>query len=373
MMEGLNLRVAPATLFLGAGASRAFGFPTTKEFLRVLPERLPPGKTRDLLNYLTGTPEITDIEHVLSVLDQVVELENPLLKYMAHHKIPMYMMTWKDFADTAALLRARIRDELFRLYEFDPDKRGTIQSSYEGLLDDMCGNADCMHVFTTNYDSVVEEGLVNSEKYLVIDGFRRRDSGPAIWDSRILRHPKRIQRRKKHVFLYKLHGSLRWRLDKDSTGIMRVETEEKAAKDSRMFAGNILLYPASKVAPTTEPFGTLFNLFRSNLFASPKCIVIGFSFRDPYLNTVFVDFLRSNSRHAVFAISPNADECLSNLISDLTLSRLELQTGTVNSRFGEIDIAADILKILAIKVLPSRPHPTVVWETKRPASARHGT
>jgi len=359
-----NLRVAPATLFLGAGASRAFGFPTTKEFLQVLPDRLPFGKTRDLLTYLTNTPEITDIEHVLSILDQVVELENPLLKYMAHHNVSMYMMAWKDFVDTATLLRASIRDELFRLYEFDPDKRDTIQSSYEELLDDMCGNADCIHVFTTNYDSVVEEGLINSEKYLVIDGFRRKNSGAALWDSRILTRPKRTHRTKKHVFLHKLHGSLRWRLDKKSTDTIRVDTEEKAAEDSRMFAGNILLYPASKVAPTAEPFGTLFSLFRRNLFASRKCIVIGFSFRDPYLNTVFVDFLRSSDLHAVFVISPDADECLRNLISDSTLSRLEHQTGTVKSRFGEIDIAADIQKILAINVLPSRPHPTVTWEMK---------
>ena len=104
-------KVAPVTFFLGAGASRAFGYPTTKEFLAVLRGHLG-GQESELLSALTEVPEISDIEHVLEILDQVTELENPFLKYLEKRQIqlpakPTYhmgpLLGWEGFQDYSSL------------------------------------------------------------------------------------------------------------------------------------------------------------------------------------------------------------------------------------------------------------------------------
>jgi hypothetical protein len=108
--------------------------------------------------------------------------------------------------------------------------------------------------------------------------------------------------------LFKLHGSLSWRKDKNTGQPVRVVTEEQPIPESKVFGENLLLYPASKIPPVKEPFGTLYGYFTKKLFAVRNCIAIGFSFRDPYFNAVFVDFLRRSKDNILCMISPSPDE-----------------------------------------------------------------
>lgn len=336
------VKEARATLFLGAGASRAFDFPTTKEFIEHVRESLG-SKEKDLLNAFTETPGVSDVEHVLEILDQVAELENPLLKYLDNRKVPIPIQPfsnfspakWEEFKNVATSLRDGIRAQLFRQYEFDPQKRTKIQQELEKTLDLICSEgANLVNVFTTNYDSIVEEGLTLSEKYSYADGFAPRRGQAAIWNRRLFDDPKLLHGRKL-VRLYKLHGSLNWRIEKDSGRIVRVETEERAANYSRRFGENILLYPASKRPPIVEPFGSLYSYLVRRLSNTKKCLAIGFSFRDPYINTVFVDYLRSNPENFVYVISPSATECSRNLLGPLATSILAKQVVTSSNKFGE--------------------------------------
>ena len=82
---------------------------------------------------------------------------------------------------SARSLRETIRDELFTTYEFDPAKRYDIQTYLHRFLNEVCFYGDIVHIFTTNYDYVIEEGLRDSEKYAVVDGFRLQH-GVNEWD-----------------------------------------------------------------------------------------------------------------------------------------------------------------------------------------------
>lgn len=346
--EPVKPRTARATLFVGAGASAAFGFPTTKEFLQKLAFSLDNDKEKQLLLAFQQAQGISDIEHILEILDQVEELESPLVKYLDYIKpnmpvAPSYAGkpsgSWKEFKSIATSLRKRIRNELFIQYEFDPKKRPEIQRLLEETLNAICGDEwDLVHLFTTNYDSVLEEGLSNPG-YVIRDGFTQvRPSQPTTWNPRvfddsIFRLPP--EHRLRVVSIYKLHGSLRWRLDKNTAEIVRVETEEKAAEQSRRFGENILLYPASKLPPISEPFGTLYSYFVKMLASAHVCIVIGFSFRDPYINTVFVDYLRASEKNLIYIISPSAEEAVSNLLGSLADGPLVKQITAWKNKFGE--------------------------------------
>jgi hypothetical protein len=245
----------------------------------------------------------------LEVLDQVVELDNPLIKVLSHYpgvKLPFdYMpVAWAEFAKYSVSLRERIRTELFKRYEFDPRIRELLRTQWETILsaarskDNEC---NVINVFTTNYDSLLERGIAGS--YEVIDGFRDVSGEAAKWDPSAFDTPP--SEGKVRVNLFKLHGSLSWR-DKNTGQPVKVVTEEQPSSESKMFGESLLLYPASKIPPVKEPFGVLYGCFTRKLFAVSKCIGIGFSFRDPYLNAVFVDFLRRSKDNALCVISPSA-------------------------------------------------------------------
>ena len=99
--------VVPTAIFLGAGASRAFDFPTTTEFLTNVRSKLEEkSHERALLDTFREVPGVEDIEHVLDLLDQFTEQENPVLKFLSHRKVhvpsrPVYFaassIPWEQF------------------------------------------------------------------------------------------------------------------------------------------------------------------------------------------------------------------------------------------------------------------------------------
>jgi len=338
-----------AKLFLGAGASRAFGFPTTKEFLDHL-EKSASLEQRAFLTQFTSIPGITDIEHVLEILDQIASGDDPLVKYLAFHKPkmgPSYApVEYSKFLENASSLREHIRVELFREYEFVDERRPEIQKRLETILGRVRSeNTKVIDIFTTNYDSVIEKGLAQSQSYELVDGFREVPGEPAEWDPAIF--DKTSSSKKIRVNLFKLHGSLSWRTGKKTGKTLRVDTEEKSIVGSKRFGENLLLYPASKVAPIKEPFGTLYSYFTRKLLSARMCIVIGFSFRDPYLNTVFVDFLRHDRSNQLLVISPGAEESVQNLFGKPTPAEipesLTRRVVKVKSRFEDPDVEATVL------------------------------
>jgi hypothetical protein len=304
---------ASAMFFLGAGASRAFGYPTTIEFLDLLKRKVH-GPENDMLQFLTFTPGIADIEQVLSILDQVLENDNPLVKYLKHNQIKVPIIgrpavSWSEFTDIAEVLRRQVREELFKTYGFEMEKGDPIKRRFETIFGRVhSGNQTRIHVFTTNYDSIIEKSLVHSDSFEVVDGFRERQHDTAIWEPAIF---DTIQSKNIRINLYKVHGSLSWRTDR-SGNIVRVNTEEKIT-DSKQFLDNILLYPASKIAPVKEPYLTLHSHLVKKMLTVHDCVVIGFSFRDPYLNAVFVNYLQRDSTNHLHIFSPKDEECLQHL------------------------------------------------------------
>jgi hypothetical protein len=145
-------------------------------------------------------------------------------------------------------------------------------------------------------------------------------------------------------------GSLSWREAKIGGKILRVDTEEKAVVGSKRFGENLLLYPASKVAPIKEPFGSLYTNFTRKLLANHTCFAIGFSFRDPYLNTAFADFLRRNRRNVLCIIAPNAEENLQNLFQNATPEEISVnvyqQLATRDARFESPEAEGMIMVIM---------------------------
>lgn len=82
---------------------------------------------------------------------------------------------------------------------------------------------------------------------------------------------------------------------------------ERVPHDSRKYLDNVLLFPASKGEPTTEPYTSLFEMFKMLLSNAYTCFVIGYKFRDGLINSCFHRFLE-DSRKGLYVLSPHADD-----------------------------------------------------------------
>ena len=81
--------------------------------------------------------------------------------------------------------------------------------------------------------------------------------------------------------------------------------------------------------------------FEDILSKHDSCLVIGFSFRDPLINNIFLDFLRANSKKRLVVVSPNA---IRDIEENLTIGEPQLgkQVTSLNMLFGGEEILETI-------------------------------
>ena len=147
-----------------------------------------------------------------------------------------------------------------------------------------------VHIFTTNYDLLTEQAL-EEEGCLYFDGFigaRKAffDLG-AVEDEKIL-HPRWAR-------LWKIHGSINWRLD-GNKNIIR--TYEKDDKQSYLIYPSHLKYDQSRKMPYLAMLDRLKDFIMS---PSSALFIVGYSFSDDHINDIILQSLRSNPTAIIYA------------------------------------------------------------------------
>jgi hypothetical protein len=192
-------------------------------------------------------------------------------------------------------------------------------------------------IFTTNYDRIVEEFCASEKNYEVRDGFRiDQKNRRNLWDARsfdLSRTPDNTL-----VKLFKLHGSLNWKLSE--FGLEQAMPEQRLEKPTPVYKQDLMIYPGSKERPEREPFRTLYDRFDSEMKRTDRCLVIGFSFRDQYLNRIFREFVDSGKGQLI-CMSNNASMIVAKNLLDLKdFDTLRIYTNTnsfvsIRIHFGE--------------------------------------
>lgn len=289
-------------LFLGAGASAPFGYPTTKQFLENLAKKLS-GNHRELLQHLMKVKGVSDIEHVLLMLNILPDIKKNLSALLKNSRASMGVgkrqVTFDYLIEVGLSLRELIRGEIFLQYELNPERRNAVLDAYEQLftlVGDYQKEGTGFTVFTTNYDRVIEDFCLNSQ-YELVNGFLHEPASRAYsWA------PKQFEgmASENTIKLFKLHGSLNW-LRRTGGSIIEVQPEQRIGS-RRRFKENILIYPASKEAPMVEPFITLYDSFEKHLIEADVLVSIGFSYRDEYINELLARSLGSKRRFSFLSI-----------------------------------------------------------------------
>jgi hypothetical protein len=193
--------------------------------------------------------------------------------------------TEKDLTDLDELICKTISAEVDKLLP-------NIETPYHGLAAwaKALDRDKPVHIFTTNYDLLTEQAL-EEEGCLYFDGFigaRKAffDLG-AVEDEKIL-HPRWAR-------LWKIHGSINWRLDSNKNII---RTYEKDDKQSYLIYPSHLKYDQSRKMPYLAMLDRLKDFIMS---PSSALFIVGYSFSDDHINDIILQSLRSNPTAIIYS------------------------------------------------------------------------
>lgn len=205
----------------------------------------------------------------------------------------------------------------------DPQRKYETETALQSFLLSFASRSasrERLHIFTTNYDRVIEHGCD-------LAGIRTIDRfvgalNPVFRSSRVdvdmHYNPPGIRGEPRFmegvVRLTKLHGSLDWHFAKDERRITKVGIPFGAPIAHTDMAvdpvDTVMIYPnpAKDVETTQYPYAELFRDFASSL-CRPNAVLVtyGYGFGDDHINRVILDMLTIPSTHLVI-ISYDLDD-----------------------------------------------------------------
>jgi hypothetical protein len=157
------------------------------------------------------------------------------------------------------------------------------------------------HIYTTNYDRVVETYWEGKEEindlFKKVGGLEELDVG--LLSSAVGR-----------IKLVKLHGSLDW--FKLTTGkIIRSSDYKRSKIGGSRVQGEQMLYPIQQKDLYKHPWYDIFKQFKIDLSKTRNWIVIGYSFNDEFIRNMLLEVLgQEGQRSRMLIVHPRANEII---------------------------------------------------------------
>ncbi len=262
---------------LGAGASFPFGIPMMRQFYEefvayILKQRAHCAPLLDKI--MAGCGESPDLELLIQRLEEVRGIRSGLAALGQRAG---------DLAEQISLadeLRGYLDSFLIETCErFDAD---LVKRKFSRLVE-FAHNRDA-YIFTTNYDRLVEVAAA-SRDLKCADGFEPASTRPesrwtGVFDG--------------GVRLIKLHGSVNWYEEQDSSNVFRLERGySMPSHEYRLTHGEralrpLMIIPTLEKALMKQPYAGLMTQFSDALREISVFIVVGNSLRDDHLRNTII-------------------------------------------------------------------------------------
>lgn len=294
-------------IFTGAGISVPLGLPTSTGFINQIDQGSNP-ITGQVRSYL-GKTSSDDVEWILSTLEsfctEVAFTEHliPFLSQGNPHATNGQSYIKNQFTRNkreAALEIKRIKKVIFEKLSSFNQENAVIM--YRGLLSELkeLYPEASISIATTNYDITFETAIEvlgdELKKFGIEDveyGFSPKFGRP-VYDS-----SKNLKWNSSTLEFLKVHGSLDWH--RDSQGRCSRSGSTTVPDDPDQMA---ILYPGFKGVPEIEPFVSLHSRLNQRLAEADIVFVVGFAFRDAYINNMFENILRLRKGVKVYYYNP---------------------------------------------------------------------
>ena len=311
-------------IFSGAGISKPLGIPDMYSFVEEFESEIEKGMRdkKDLLDKIINNEKI-DLEELLRRLNRMSELlEDETYLRMVNP------------GDDEKMIFSEIKELKEKLMDFVYEKCSSFdeevaQRIFKQLLDlkDLFLH-DRLKIFTTNYD-ICAESTYEKQNIACTTGFKTRGMYP-IWDRTAFKDPSY------EIHIYKLHGSITW--FKHGDQITQLPPIDRKISSSRGDEFTVqMLYPLTGKEVFKPPFSELQYYLQRTLESCSMCIVIGYSFRDDSINSIFSNASKENKDLEVIVIDSNAD-----VIS----KRLDLEVTKIPKRIEDVDLEEEFLKFV---------------------------
>ena len=290
-------------LFLGAGASVFTGHPTAEGLMKTLKKRVKDdwsmgGATERIMEGYDDIEKLYDgIDRMLSMRDGVRDDAH----YGIRNVVPIVRAlyggdgSFKATLDELERLKPIIDDILRESFKDagDPGLIARMYGEVTRFIED-CGS-DELHVFTTNYDMVIEEYARECGLELVT-GSEYRRSTDNVWVGKW----KARTNNTKRLYLTKLHGSVNLYED----GRMLREAEDVTRRPS----GRSFMIPPTEGPKDYSgvPFSILMKRFEEEMVDVELLLVIGYSYRDDDIADIIWKRLDSGEMKMI-AVSPTIE------------------------------------------------------------------
>jgi hypothetical protein len=169
---------------------------------------------------------------------------------------------------------------------------------YNGLLTLQRDLNYPLHIFTLNYDLLVED--LNSPTFRVETGFP--GFGPTqVWDWERFEDSESSPTPIAEAFLYKLHGSINWKRD-EAKNLYRVQQVENVeAEEMEVIFGREFKLEAA------DPYLFYAYEFRKFTLAAKLIVAVGYGFGDAHINKMLVQSLRADPVRKLVVVTRCSD------------------------------------------------------------------
>jgi len=162
----------------------------------------------------------------------------------------------------------------------------------KSLLEQTTTEEFYINFFTLNYDLIFEKVFNSPEAKPLNNGFSNN-----VWDTTSFD----VEQTK--INLYKIHGSLDWYSEDDTThSLADYEIAFNALQPDERKPHLILGYDTKLFS--VDPFFTLLQKFIEKLGKANLVVIIGYSFFEAYLNNLLIKFLNSSENKKLFIVDP---------------------------------------------------------------------
>lgn len=293
-------------VFTGAGMSVPLGLPSTKDFMKEVlsgADRV----TTHTVKYLGSSGD--DIEWLLSTLANFHN-ETPFTEFLLPKiaegnadlgaRLQAFQHGLSRFKLQAANEITRIKKIIFdKLGQYDSGQALSLYLNMVKEIKTVFGDA-AISIITTNYDLAFESAFEAVDGAWSKLGVADVDFGFSIQFGRPIYNASQDFGWSKSTIEYlKIHGSVDWH--RDGRGRCSRSMSSTIPDDPDQMA---ILYPGFKGVPESEPFISMHGRLSTRLYEADEIIVIGFAFRDAYINNIFENVIRIRPDVQVMYFNP---------------------------------------------------------------------
>ena len=302
-----NFKENDIIFLLGAGASANAGIPVSAEMVKRIENLITDkesewNKYKDLyyliksgVNYssgLTGELPQFNIETLLFVLEELVQKEKHLLYPFIGSWNIRFNEVIKDDFKLISSFQKKIKKKLKDWVGIEDASTAEYFKYFKKLKDELNHS---LRIFTLNYDKCIEVNTNNAGYEFTLERGFEKDTRK--WNHK--RISERVRDDEPDIYLYKLHGSIDWKRDKQ-TNIVKYVDNEALYPDLIFGTQNKLTY--------SDPYLFLFSEFRHYTLNSRLIVCIGYGFADEHINGLIEQALKQDSNKKILSVMKGTEK-----------------------------------------------------------------